>query len=102
MVFTKLSMENTLGIRPDNYEAVLEPLLPEVVRCIPVLSSRHVGECAARVLKRWTIKFLGFSRKIRRLSTKIKAVLRLSNHPSHNRFVLSQYRRFLQLKVHMK
>ena len=26
--------------------------LPKVARCIPVLSSRYVGKCAARVLKR--------------------------------------------------
>ena len=52
MVFTKLLLENALSIRPCNYEAALEPLLPEVTRCISVLSSRFVGKCAARDLKR--------------------------------------------------
>ena len=42
MVFTKLLLENTLGIRPYNYEATSEP----------VLSLRYTGKCAARVLKR--------------------------------------------------
>ena len=41
-----------LAVRPCNCEAVLELLLPKVVRCIPVLSSRYIGKCAARVLKR--------------------------------------------------
>ena len=35
-----------------NCEAASEPLLPKVARCIPVLPSRHIGKCAARVLKR--------------------------------------------------
>ena len=52
MVFTKLLLENALTIRPCNYGAASEPLLPKVPRCIPVLSSRYIGKCAARVLKR--------------------------------------------------
>ena len=52
MVFTKLLLENALAIRPCNYGAASEPLLPRVARCIPVLSSRYIGMCAARVLKR--------------------------------------------------
>ena len=39
MVFTKLLLENSLIIRPYNYEAASQPLLPKVARCIPVLSS---------------------------------------------------------------
>ena len=30
-----------------------ELLLPKVARCIPVLPSRYIGKCAARVLKRF-------------------------------------------------
>ena len=41
MVFTKLLLENALAIRPCNCEAALEPLLPKVARCIPVLPSRY-------------------------------------------------------------
>ena len=52
MVFTKLLLENALAIRPCNCEAASEPLLPKVARCIPVLPSRYIGKCAARVLKR--------------------------------------------------
>ena len=52
MVFTKLLLENALAIRPCNCEAASEPLLPKVVRCIPVLPSRYIGTCADRVLKR--------------------------------------------------
>ena len=52
MVFTKLLLENALGIRPCNCEAALGPLLPKVARFIPVLSSRYIGKWAARVLKR--------------------------------------------------
>ena len=52
MVFTKLLLENALAIRTCNYEAALEPLLPKVARCIPVLSSRYIGKYAVRVLKR--------------------------------------------------
>ena len=52
MVFTKLLLENALAIRPCNCEAASEPLLPRVARCIPVLSSRYIGKCAVRVLKR--------------------------------------------------
>ena len=52
MVFTKLLLENALAIRPCNSEAVSEPLLPKIARCIPVLPSRYIGKCAARVLKR--------------------------------------------------
>ena len=52
MVFTKLLLGNALAIRPCNCEAVLEPLLPKVARCVPVLPSRYIGKCAARVLKR--------------------------------------------------
>ena len=51
MVFTKLLLENALAIRPCNCEAVSEPLLPKVARCIPFLPSRYIGKCAARVLK---------------------------------------------------
>ena len=39
--------------RPCNCEAASEPLLPKVAHCIPVLSWRYVGKCAARVLKLW-------------------------------------------------
>ena len=52
MVFTKLLLENALAIRPCDYEAASEPLLPKAARCIPVLSSCYVGKCAVRVLKR--------------------------------------------------
>ena len=52
MVFTKLLLENALAIRPCNCEAASEPLLPKIARCIPVLPSRCIGKCAARVLKR--------------------------------------------------
>ena len=52
MVFTKLLLENALAIRSFNYGAASEPLLPKVARCIPVLSSRCIGKCTARVLKR--------------------------------------------------
>ena len=52
MIFTKLLLENARAIRPCYCEPVLEPLLPKVARCIPVLLSRHIGKCAARVLKR--------------------------------------------------
>ena len=52
MVFTKLLLENAAAIRPYNCEAASEPLLPKVARCIPVLPSRYIGKCAARVLKR--------------------------------------------------
>ena len=52
MVFTKLFLENALAIRPCNCQAASEPLLPKVAHCIPVLSSRKMGKCAARVLKR--------------------------------------------------
>ena len=51
MVFTKLLLENGVAIRPCNCEAVTEPLLPKVARCIPVPPSRYIGKCAARVLK---------------------------------------------------
>ena len=47
MVFTKQLLENALAIRPCNYGAASEPLLPEVARCIPVLSSRYIGKYAA-------------------------------------------------------
>ena len=52
MVFTKLLLENALVIRPCNCEAASKPLLPKVAHCIPVLPSRHIGMCAAHVLKR--------------------------------------------------
>ena len=52
MVFTKLLLENALAIRPSHWEAASEPLLPKVARCIPVLLSRYIGKCAARVFKR--------------------------------------------------
>ena len=45
-------LENALAIRPCKYDAASEPLLPKVARCIPVLSSRYIGKCAACVLKR--------------------------------------------------
>ena len=51
-VFAKLLLQDTLAVRRHDYEAASEPLLPKVARCIPVLSSRFVGKCAARVLKR--------------------------------------------------
>ena len=51
MVFTKLLLENAHAIRPCNFEAASEPLLPKVARCIPVLPSRYIGKCAARVLR---------------------------------------------------
>ena len=40
MIFTKLLPENVLAVQPCNYEAVLEPFLPKVARCIPVLSKK--------------------------------------------------------------
>ena len=52
MVFTKLMLENALAIRPCNYKAALELLLPKVASCIPVLSSCYTGKCAAHVLTR--------------------------------------------------
>ena len=52
MVFTKLLLGNALAIPLRNYDAASEPLLPEVARCLPVLSSRHIRKCAARVFKR--------------------------------------------------
>ena len=51
MVFTKLLLENALAIRPSNWEAASEPLLPKVAHCIPVPPLRYIGKCA-RVLKR--------------------------------------------------
>ena len=45
-------LENALAIRRYDCEAASEPLLPKVAHCIPVLSSRYIGKCAARVLKR--------------------------------------------------
>ena len=48
---SKLLLENALATRPWNYGAASEPLLPKVALCIPVLSSRYIGKCAARVLK---------------------------------------------------
>ena len=60
MVFTKLLLENARSIRPCNYDAASEPLLPKVARCIPVLSSRYIGKCAARVLKRSEITHVKF------------------------------------------
>ena len=52
MVFTKLLLENALAIRPCNWEAASEPLLPKVALCMPVLPSSYIGKYAARVLKR--------------------------------------------------
>ena len=52
MVFTKLLLQNTLHIRPDNYEAASKLLFPKVARCITVPSSHYIRKCAARVLKR--------------------------------------------------
>ena len=43
MVFTKLSLESALTIRPCNYEATFELHLPKVARCSLI---------TARVLKR--------------------------------------------------
>ena len=59
MVFTKLLLENALAVRPCNYGAASEPLLPKVGRCIPVLSSRYIGKCAARDLKRSGPTYVG-------------------------------------------
>ena len=50
MVFTKLLLQNILAIRPYNYEAASEPLLPKVARCIPVLLSRYT-RCLKNLLK---------------------------------------------------
>ena len=58
MVFTKLLLENALAIRTCNCEAASEPLLPKVARCIPVLPSRYVWKCAARVLKRSALTYI--------------------------------------------
>ena len=44
-------MQDTLADRCYDYEAVSEPLLLKVARCIPVLSSSYIGKCTARVLK---------------------------------------------------
>ena len=52
MVFTRLSLKNALAVRLCDYRAVSEPLLPKVARRIPVLSSRYMGKCASRGLKR--------------------------------------------------
>ena len=58
MVFTNLLLENAFAVRPCNcikvklVKVTSEPLLPKVARCIPVLPSRYIGKCAARVLKR--------------------------------------------------
>ena len=52
VVFTKLLLENTLAVRPYNYEAVSEQHLPKVAHCIPVLRLGCIGKCAARVLMR--------------------------------------------------
>ena len=52
MIFTKQLLENALAIRPCNYVASSEPLLPKVARCITVLPLRYIGKCTARVLKR--------------------------------------------------
>ena len=51
MVFKKLLLENALAIRTCSCEAASEPLLPKVARCIPVLPSRYIGKCTARVLR---------------------------------------------------
>ena len=48
----QLLMENALAIRPCNYGAGSEPLLPRVARSIPVLSSHCIGKCSVGVLKR--------------------------------------------------
>ena len=61
MVFTKLLLENSLAIRPCNWEAASEPLLPKVARCIPILPSRNIGKCAARVLKRFDATFSSYT-----------------------------------------
>ena len=52
MVFTILLLKNALAIRPCNCGTASEPLLPKAASCIPILSSRYIGKCAARVLKR--------------------------------------------------
>ena len=57
MVFTKLLLENALAIRFCNCEAVSVPLLPKIALCIPVLPSRYIGKCTARVLKRSGLTF---------------------------------------------
>ena len=51
MVFTKLFLENAFAIRPCNCKAASELFLPKVAHCIPVLPSRYIGKCTARVLK---------------------------------------------------
>ena len=58
MVFTKMLLKNALAIRPCNYGAASQQLLPKVARCIPVLSSRCIGKCAARVLKQSAVTCL--------------------------------------------
>ena len=50
MVFTKLLLENTLAVRPYNYEAASEPHLLKVVRCIPAPSLHYIGKCPVCVL----------------------------------------------------
>ena len=45
-------LQNTPAIQSYYYEAASELLLSKVPRCIPVLSLRYIGKCAARVLKR--------------------------------------------------
>ena len=47
MAFPKLFLENALIVRLCNCKAVSEPLLPKVARCLLVLSSHHIGKCAA-------------------------------------------------------
>ena len=39
------------AIKESNYEAASEPLLPNIARRIPILSSRYKGKCAARVFE---------------------------------------------------
>ena len=55
MVFTKLLLENALAIRTHDCEAASKLLLPKVAHCIPVLPSRCIRKCAARILKRSSI-----------------------------------------------
>ena len=63
MVLTKQLLENTLGFRLDNDEAVSELHLPKFARCIPVLSLCYMGKRPARVLRRSevTYTFCAFS-----------------------------------------
>ena len=45
----------------ENFNRIPTEFLPKVARCIPVLPSRYIGKCAARVLKRSGIADVTFS-----------------------------------------